>query len=237
MGPPENATRHPENQEARRRHLASRPRVRRCLLKGCDQRFHPRQECQRYCSEECRKVARKWSCWKAQARYRDTAAGRQKRNGQSQRYRERVKSRQPADPEAISEAARVITTEDSFRPLLRPARLLRAIRKTAAKSLAALLFARVSACAGAGRRAGAALETSSRLNPEILIHIETRLTFSMSDASGVSPARPALGAPAGSPSCAATAVVGVSGRIGPADTHRGGGDRRPGRSLRRHRRL
>lgn len=172
MGPPENLTGHPENQVAgRRKRVVRRPRARRCLLKGCEQRFHPRQARQRYCSELCRKSARKWSRRKAQERYRETAAGQQKRNGQSRRYRERVKDWKPADPEAVSQAARVITTEHSFRPLLRPARLLREIRPPEAKSLAALLLARVPARAGARPRTRAALETGPRLNPEILIRL------------------------------------------------------------------
>src|ERR1041385_6493357 len=124
-----------------RRRLASRPRQRRCLLKGCEQRFHPRHPRQRYCSERCQIAARTWSQCKAQQRYRATAAGKQKRNGQSRCYRERVRSRKLPEPEAVNEAARVITTEDFFRLFLRPARLLRAIRTAAAKSLAALLLA------------------------------------------------------------------------------------------------
>jgi hypothetical protein len=124
MGPPENATAHPENQDARRRRLPRRPRMRRCLLKGCEQRFAPGQARQRYCSEECREAAREWSLWKAQERYRATRDGQQQRNGQSRRYRERVKNRKPPEPEAVNEAARVITTEHFFRSLLRPARLL-----------------------------------------------------------------------------------------------------------------
>src|SRR5271155_2482254 len=127
MGPPESRTGHPENQESRRKGLKRRPRTRSCLLKGCEQRFHPRQARQRYCSDGCRKAAWKWSRWKAQERYRESAAGQQKRNDQSRRYRERVKHRKPAEPEAVSEAARVITTEHSFRSLLRPARLLRGV--------------------------------------------------------------------------------------------------------------
>jgi len=149
MGPPENPTNPAEKQEAGRRQLARRPRTRRCLLKGCERRFHPRQARQRYCSEHCREAARKWSQWKAQQTYRGTTVGQEKRNGQSRRYRERVKSRKPAEPEAVSEAARVITQEDFFRSLLRPARLLRGIRACAAKSLTALLFARLPAGAGA----------------------------------------------------------------------------------------
>ena len=83
-----------------RKRSVRRPRNRCCLLKGCEQCFHPRRARQRYCSEECRKAARKWERWKAQQRYRETAAGKQKRNGQSRRYRERVKSRKPPEPEA-----------------------------------------------------------------------------------------------------------------------------------------
>ena len=115
MGPSENPTAHPENQEGRRRRLPCRPRKRRCLLKGCQQRFPPRQARQRDCSEECRKAARKWDRWKAQQRYRETAAGKQKRNGQSRRYRERVKSRKPPEPKAVNDPARVIPTEHFFR--------------------------------------------------------------------------------------------------------------------------
>ena len=109
MGPSENPTNHPEKQESGRRRRPCRPRMRICLLKGCEQGFHPRQARQRYCSQCCREAARKWSGWKAQQRYRATAAGRQKRNGQSQRYRERVRSRRAPEPEAVGESARVIT--------------------------------------------------------------------------------------------------------------------------------
>ena len=121
MGPPENSTRHPENQGAGRRQRPARQRrgvlrARRCLLKGCEQHFHPGQARQRYCSQGCREAARQWSRWKAQQRYREKAASKQKRNGQSQRYRERVKSRKPPEPEAVKEAPRVITTEHFFRP-------------------------------------------------------------------------------------------------------------------------
>jgi len=128
MGPSESPTGHPENQEGRPKRLARRPRTRLCLLKGCEQRFHPRQVSQRYCSEGCQKSARKWSRWKAQQRYRTTRAGKRKRNGQSQRYRERARSRKPPEPEAVDEVARVITTEDFFRSFVRPAGLLRKIR-------------------------------------------------------------------------------------------------------------
>ena len=164
MGLPENPTGHAENQEAgRRKRLPRRPRTRVCLLKGCERRFHPGQARQRYCSKGCREAARKWARWKAQQRYRETSAGKQKRNGQSVRYRERVRSRKPPELEAVNDPARVITTEHFFRPFLRPSRLLREIRADTAKSLAALLFARVPARAGARPRTRAALETGAPL--------------------------------------------------------------------------
>jgi hypothetical protein len=164
MGPSENLTRPRKRQAAgRRKRRGRRPRARWCLLKGCEQRFHPRQARQRYCSEPCRQEARKWSRWKAQQRYRETAAGRQKRNGQSRRHRERIKSRKPPQPEAVSETARVITQEYFFRAHVRPAGVLRALRARAAKSLAALLLCIVPARAGARAGAGAALETGTDL--------------------------------------------------------------------------
>jgi hypothetical protein len=164
MGPIENPTK-PTGKPgvARRRTRVWRSRSRRCLLKGCEQLFRPRQARQRYCSQDCRNAARNWSRWKAQQRYRETAAGQQKRKGQSRRYRERIKSRKPARPEAVEEAARVITKEHFFRTNLRPAGVLCAIRAAAAQSIAALLLRRVPARAGAGPGARAALETGAPL--------------------------------------------------------------------------
>jgi len=63
---------------------------------------------QRYCSESCRAGARKWLRWKAQQRYRRSVGGKQKRNGQNQRYRERVKARELPEPAAV-------VTENSVR--------------------------------------------------------------------------------------------------------------------------
>jgi hypothetical protein len=169
MGPSESATGHAENQEGGAPGVPCRPRTRLCLLKGCEQRFHPHQARQRYCSGGCREAARRWSRWKAQERYRETAAGQEKRNGQSRRYRERVKSRKPPEPEAVDDAARVITTAHFFRSLLRPARLLRGIHANAAKSVTTLLLAPLPARGGAGRRTGAPLEKGTRFKPGILI--------------------------------------------------------------------
>jgi hypothetical protein len=164
MGPPESRTRPRKNQAAgRRKRRARKPRARYCLLKGCEQKFHPRHARQRYCSAGCREEARKWAGWKAQRLYRETAAGQEKRKHQSRRYRERVKSRQAADTEAVNEAARVITKEHFFRAHLRPARVLRAVRAPAAKSFTALLFAGLPARRGASAGARAALETGAHL--------------------------------------------------------------------------
>ncbi len=169
MGPPESPTGHSANQERRPKRSPRRPRTRLCLLKGCEERFHPRQARQRYCSEGCREAARKWLRRKAQGRYRETAAGQQKRKGQSRRYRERVKSREPPEPEAVNDPARVIATEHFFRSLLRPARLLRELRIPAAKSFTALLFAHLPTCARTRPGAGTALEIGAQFKPEILI--------------------------------------------------------------------
>ena len=164
MGPAKSVTCPRKDQETgRRKRRARKPRPRSCLLKGCEQKFDPQQTRQRYCSEHCREEARKWSEWKAQQRYRETTTGRHKRNGQSRRYRERVRSRKPAEPEAVNQPARVITQEHFFRVHLRPARVLRALRAAAAKSFATLLFARMPSRPGTSGRSGAALETSAHL--------------------------------------------------------------------------
>ena len=151
MGPPENRTRQSGNQERGRKRPASLPRTRRCLLKGCERRFRPKQARERYCSPECRRSARDLSCWKAQQSYRATAAGRENRQGQSRRYRERVRNRQQPAPEPAVPQARVITA-DFFRPLLRSPRLLPGIRATAEIAAPTILFARVPA--GHGTRLG-----------------------------------------------------------------------------------
>jgi hypothetical protein len=110
MGLPERPTDAPENQEATRRvRPARRPRTRVCLLKGCEQPFHPQQASERYCSAACREQAREWSEWKAQQKYRATPAGTEKRKAQSQRYRERVRNRKEPTGEAADESARVIS--------------------------------------------------------------------------------------------------------------------------------
>jgi hypothetical protein len=124
MGLPENATRHLEKQAASgRKRRVGRPRMRKCLLKGCEQRFPPRHARQHYCSEKCGEAAQEWAEWKARQKYRATASAKQKRKEQSRRYRERVKERKPPERGTVSEAARVMPKK-FFRWLLRPAWLL-----------------------------------------------------------------------------------------------------------------
>jgi hypothetical protein len=164
MGPSENPTGHRRKQVAARqgRPARRRPRPRQCLLKGCEQRFRPQHAQQRYCSTSCREAARKWSRWKSQARYRVTVAGKEKRNGQSRRYRERVRNRKQAGKEAVAEPARVITN-NFFRSLLRPAWLLRGIPPAAALAAAAVLLARLPARHGTRVGAGAVLAETARV--------------------------------------------------------------------------
>jgi hypothetical protein len=165
VGPDEDSTLPPEDREPGQP-PGRRPRTRCCLLKGCERHFSPQRARQRYCSDECRRAARRWSRWKAQQSYRATAAGKERRNGQSRRYRQRVRNRQPAaQEEAVPEAARVIT-HNFFRLLLRPSWLLRGIRSTAALAPPAVLFARVPA------RPGTSLATRAALAPRYAPAVE-----------------------------------------------------------------
>lgn len=109
MGPHHHPTSYRERQTARRRRpCVRRPRTRHCLLKGCEQRFRPSRAWWRYCSPPCREQARKWAEWKAQQAYRSTAKGKAKRNRQSRRYRERLKTRSAWKKNAVPQLARVI---------------------------------------------------------------------------------------------------------------------------------
>jgi hypothetical protein len=176
VGPVEDSTRRAEDQKSSRRQCASRrPRTRRCLLKGCERRVHPRRARQRYCSDECRRAARRWSRWKAQQSYRATAAGKDKRNGQSRRYRERVRKRkQPAPEEAVPGAARVITkdffstivaigraaTRDSFISADRPI-------SASARARAGALWSESGSAKGVGATPPTAVEGFSERLPQI----------------------------------------------------------------------
>jgi hypothetical protein len=156
VGPDEDSTLPAEARESGQP-PGRRPRTRCCLLKGCERRFHPQLAGQRYCSDDCRKAARRWSRWNAQQSYRATAVGKERRNGQSRRYRQQVKDRRSATPEeAVPEAARVITPQ-FFRSLLRPAWLLRRVRPAAAIATPEVLFARMPAGHGTSLATGATL--------------------------------------------------------------------------------
>jgi hypothetical protein len=120
MGPDKDSSTPPKNQDGRKtpgtegcQRRARRPRGRVCLLKGCERVFRPQQPLARYCSEACCEKARRWRQWKARQRYRRSPNGKQKRQAQSRRYRERQK----ADPErktAALRGARVIPTNFFF---------------------------------------------------------------------------------------------------------------------------
>jgi hypothetical protein len=75
------------------------------------------------------------------------------------------------------------------------------------------------------------------LKPEILIHPRFPPYIQPVDATGVSPTRPAVGAPASTSSCETATAIGVAGRRRAANAHRGGGGRRAGGPLCGHRRL
>ena len=137
-----------------RRRRARRPRSRICLLKGCGRVFRPEQPLTRYCSEACRAEARRWRQWKARRRYRQSPHGKQKRQAQGRRYRERRKKRPAREPAATT--ARVIPTKFFF-VLLRSPRLLRGVRSHPAFAPTAILLACLPPRPGAGSGAGEAL--------------------------------------------------------------------------------
>jgi ribosomal protein L35 len=114
MSPTQDPPQKRTNQE--RRHGSAkrprrRPRLRKCLLKGCERRFRPKYPRSRYCGEDCRRKARRWLQWKAQKRYRATGLGKQQRRAQSCRHRERVRTRKPSKS-TTDEAARVIKAKN-----------------------------------------------------------------------------------------------------------------------------
>ena len=84
-----------------------RCRRRRCLLKGCGQRFQPSHPQCRYCSNACREAARRWRRWHAQQKYRSSPKGREHRQQQARCYRQRHRNRRPsiAAPSPVGNAA------------------------------------------------------------------------------------------------------------------------------------
>ena len=85
------------------------PRLRRCLLKGCERLFKPEYAQARYCGAACQQAAERWRQWRANQTWRKTERGREYRRQQSCRYRERVRQRREtgqADAEPASAAER-----------------------------------------------------------------------------------------------------------------------------------
>jgi hypothetical protein len=110
MGPTQDPPRRHTNQERSQRDAKRRrrsPRRRLCLLKGCKRRYRPEHPWSRYCGDDCRRKALQWSRWKGQQRYRATRFGKQHRQAQSQRYRQRSHAKKRSKP-ATNEPARVI---------------------------------------------------------------------------------------------------------------------------------
>src|SRR5262245_3541095 len=94
MSPSHNPTTRQRNQlddQQERRQTTRRPRGRECLLKGCGKSYRPRHPMARYCSEEGRREARRWSQWKSKQRWRKSENGKKKRKQQSVRHRERLR--------------------------------------------------------------------------------------------------------------------------------------------------
>lgn len=80
------------------------PRLRLCLLKGCEQSFIPSNPQARYCSAACRAGARRWRRWRASRTYRATPHGQARRREQCRQYRQRVYLRR-AEQEALPSGA------------------------------------------------------------------------------------------------------------------------------------
>ncbi len=74
---------------ARRR----RPRLRRCLRKGCGRLYQPRSWNQRYCQDpECLRLVRQWQAARRQAKHRQTAEVKAQHAQAQKVRRQRVKA-------------------------------------------------------------------------------------------------------------------------------------------------
>jgi hypothetical protein len=65
-----------------------RPRV--CLLKGCERSFRPDHPRCHFCSDACRRKAKKWRAWRAARAWRSSDRGKECRRAQSRRYRQLI---------------------------------------------------------------------------------------------------------------------------------------------------
>jgi len=135
----------------------SGPRARRCLLKGCEQRFVPARPQARYCGAACRAAAARWRRWKAQQRYRQTAQGRACRRAQSRRRRQRQRERPRERARSPCCVGAWVIAQRQIFVHLRSAWLLCRVCPWSSVSPAAILWNGVSARAGSGDRARAAV--------------------------------------------------------------------------------
>ena len=84
----------------KRRRLARgrRPRVRKCLRKGCGREYQPRCWNQRYCQNpECRREVHRWQAARRQAKHRQAEAVKAQHAQAERERRERSK----ATPQAV----------------------------------------------------------------------------------------------------------------------------------------
>ena len=155
MAPSEDPSTFPANQPRSRttRRRARRPRLRRCLMKGCSVRFRPIHHLDRYCSTECTEEARQWSLWKARRKYRSSKKGKATRKAEHRRRREQIKTGKAATVVAKT-SARVITRR-FFRRLLRPTWVLRDLCAESPLAPAAVLLEGVPEGSRARSGAGA----------------------------------------------------------------------------------
>ncbi len=160
MAPHEDPSTSPENQLPGilgPKPRARRPRRRRCLLKGCRRKFRPQQPRARYCSEACRERARQWRAWKTRRRYRQSANGKQKRQAESRRYRER----RPRQKEKLPPRAPRGSSLQNFFVLLRPSRVLCGVPAHPTITVAAILFSDLPARSGASSGTRTALASTN----------------------------------------------------------------------------
>lgn len=107
----------PENAAAELPCIASRGRRRQCLLKGCEQAFCPQHPLDRYCSDHCAALARRWSRARANHKYRASEPGRQRRQAQCRRHRERCRQARVALAEPSPQPSEGYQETDSAKNL------------------------------------------------------------------------------------------------------------------------
>ena len=73
------------------------PRLRICLLKGCERPFHPPHPLSRYCSADCEAAARRWQRRRANRHYRASPHGKERRREQARRYRASIRAQRAAN--------------------------------------------------------------------------------------------------------------------------------------------